>query len=144
MITRETADARTDVRQVWKSFTAVEDWPTWTKSITTVRWLDDGPMRVGKRARVKQPSVPTMVWQVTDVQDNAEFTWANHSLGCTTIARHKVWPNDDGTVRITLEIERTGPTAWLVDAVSARLTKRYLVMEAAGHKAASEAAAAQG
>jgi uncharacterized membrane protein len=144
MIARETADARTDVRHVWHSFTSVEDWPKWTKSITTVQWMDDGPMRVGKRARVKQPSVPPMVWQVTDLQDDAQFTWANRSLGCTTIARHTVAPNDDGTVRITLEIERTGPMAWLVDAVSARLTKRYLVMEAAGHKAASEAAAAQG
>ena len=144
MIVQETADARTDVRHVWQSFTAVEDWPKWTRSITTVQWLDDGPIRVGKRARVKQPSVPTMVWQVTDMQEDSEFTWANRSLGCTTIARHKVRPNDDGTVRITLEIERTGPMAWFVDAVSARLTKRYLVMEAAGHKAAGEAGAGQG
>jgi hypothetical protein len=141
MIQIETVDARADVGHVWRSYVTVENWPRWTRSISSARWLDSGPMRIGHRAVVKQPGMPRMVWKVIALQDDAEFSWAARSPGVLITARHKVHANGDDTSRITLELEMTGPLAGVVNALTGRRNRRYLAMEAAGHKAAGEAAA---
>src|SRR3954465_1709318 len=55
-------DAPVDV--VWAVFTDVERWPTWASSFTSVE-LIDGPMRLGAKARVRQPRLPVVVWEGT-------------------------------------------------------------------------------
>ena len=47
-----TIDAPIEV--VWSVFTDVERWPTWASSFTSVE-LIDGPMRLGAKARIRQP-----------------------------------------------------------------------------------------
>ena len=53
-----TINAPIDV--VWSVFTDVERWPTWASSFTSVE-LVDGPMRLGAKARIRQPRLPTVV-----------------------------------------------------------------------------------
>jgi hypothetical protein len=85
-----------------------------------------------------------LIWQVTALADQREFTWTSTSPGVRTVGRHLISPNGDGSTRITLELHQTGLLAGLIGALVGRRTVRYLDLEAAGLKAASEDAAAPG
>jgi|SRR5919199_105957 hypothetical protein len=134
-----TIDAPADI--IWGNLIDVEHWPDSTASITTVQRLDHGPFGLGSRARIKQPKLPSVVWTVTDFQPLREFTWVVPSPGVTTIARHAITPADDNTSTLTLSIERQGILAPVMDALTDKLTREYVNMEAAGLKRVCEAAA---
>ncbi len=72
--------------------------------------------------------------------DETEFSWTNHSPGVRTVGRHLIDTNPDGSTRITLELHQTGPLAGLLNLFLGLPNRRYLELEAAGLKAASEAA----
>jgi hypothetical protein len=112
--------------------------------MTEVRPLDGAALRTGNRYRIRQPGLPPIVWRVTEVRDGESFVWEAHSPGVHTVAYHRLAANPDGSTRITIGIEQSGPLAGLVGALTAKRTRRYLEMEAAGLKAASETAAAGG
>jgi hypothetical protein len=61
-----------------------------------------------------------------------------------TVAFHRLEANPDGGTRITIGLDQTGPLARLVGALTGARTRRYLALEAAGLKAASEDVAAGG
>src|SRR5262249_12587397 len=98
----------------------------------------DGALRVGSRARVKQPGIPPMTWQVDELRDREVFTWSAASPGGRTTGIHRLSTNPDGTTEITLEIEQHGPPAGIVNLLTGSRTRRYLGLEAAGLKAAAE------
>jgi hypothetical protein len=106
--------------------------------MNSVERLDDGPLRVGSRARLRQPGMPALVWQVSELREHEEFTWETASPGVRTVARHAIGANPDGTTRIALSVEQTGPLAGLVGLLTGRRTRRYLGYEAAALKAAAE------
>jgi uncharacterized membrane protein len=134
------AEARADLAATWAALCDVTAWPRWTRSMTSVERVDDGPLRLGSRARIKQPGMQPLVWEVTTFADEAEFSWTNHSPGVRTVGRHLIRPTGDGTTVITLELEQTGPLAGVLNLLFGRRNRRYLEWEAAGLKAASEAA----
>jgi uncharacterized membrane protein len=140
MILTTSAEARADLASAWAVLCDVTDWPRWTRSMTSVERLDDGPLRLGSRARIKQPGMQPLVWEVTTFADQTEFSWTNHSPGVRTVGRHLVDANPEGSTRITLELHQTGPLAGLLGLLFGRRNRRYLELEAAGLKAASEAA----
>lgn len=111
--------------------------------MNSVELLDSGPLHIGTRARIKQPKLPTVVWEVSDLRDNEEFTWVSRSPGVRTAGRHKVSRNADGSTRITLEIDQTGVLAPVIAPFLSRRTRKYLKLEAAGLKAAGEAIASR-
>ena len=139
-VTSETAAGRD---AAWAALVGVSEWPRWTKSMTSVEPLEDGPLRVGSRVRIKQPGMPTMVWEVTVLRDGEEFTWASRSPGLRTVGSHRIVVDDHGTVRLVLGLEQTGPLAKLVWALTGARTRRFVDMEARGLAAASEARSAQ-
>lgn len=132
-------DTTADLGSAWDALTDVASWPRWTTSMTTVERLDEGPLRVGSRARVKQPGFPWLIWEVTELREGSEFTWFTTVPGARTEGRHVVERNPDGTTRITLVIDQTGPLGVVFGKLTAAKTRRYLALEAAGLKAASEA-----
>src|SRR5262245_1118196 len=81
---------------VWDVFSDVEKWATWTASITSVELLD-GELRVGGRARIRQPKLPTTVWTVTELTPGTSWTWEAKSPGARTVARHVVAPSGPAT-----------------------------------------------
>jgi len=125
--------------RVWQVIIDVESWPEWTKSMTTVKRLDDGPFRVGSRARIKQPGLPNLVWQVTGITEGTEFTWVTRSAGVDATATHRVDETPAG-VRLTLTLAWTGMLAGVVAAMAGKQTRKYLALETAGAKARAEAA----
>lgn len=119
-------------------------WPQWTKSITAVQPLGGTDLRVGSQFRIKQPGLLPMVWRISDVRDGESFTMDTRSPGVRTVAFHRLGANPDGTTQITIGIEQSGPLSGVIHAVLGGRTRRYLKMEAAGLKAASEAATTRG
>ena len=107
--------------------------------MTSVKRLDPGPLRPGARARVKQPGLPSLVWQVTDVDAGTRFTWVTRTPGLATAATHEVSAAPGGS-RLTLTVRWTGPLAGVGTALTGKRTRQFLAQETAGAKARSESA----
>ncbi|HEY7175935.1 MAG TPA: SRPBCC family protein [Micromonosporaceae bacterium] len=134
-----TTTSTADLAHTWAAVADVTSWPRWTTSMTAVTRLDDGPLKVGSRARVKQPGMPALVWEVDKLREGEEFTWVASTPGVRTTGVHRLATNPDGTTQITLEVQHRGPLAGVLGALTGRRTRRYMALEAAGLKAASEA-----
>ena len=133
-----TIDAPIDV--VWSVFTDVERWPTWASSFTSVE-LIDGPMRLGAKARIRQPRLPTLVWEVTKWSPGHSWTWTATSPGARTEASHVLTRSGEGTLA-EQSITSSGPLGRVAAFVWRSVTRRYLAIEAAGLKQQSERLAA--
>lgn len=107
----------------------VARWPEWTPTVDHVERLDDGPLRVGSRAKVRQPKLPRATWEVTEVVPGRSFTWEAGGPGLKTIGRHEVVPDGEGC-RVTLSIEQTGPMGPVAARIWRVLTQRYIELEA--------------
>lgn len=125
--------------RVWTVLVDVERWPAWSDSYTSARRLDDGPLRVGSQARLKQPGLAASRWEVTDLAEPREFTWFSTAPGVRTVACHRLIAEPGGGTRIRLDLDQAGPLAGLVSALLGARIRRYVQMEADGLKAASEA-----
>ena len=124
---------------VWATIADVERWPEWTASVTSVRRLDEGPLRVGSQAEIKQPGFPRVVWTVTDIVEGATFTWEARSPGIRSVGTHTV-TGDSDHASIRLGISQTGPLAGIMRLLFGKRSTRYVQMEGAGIKARCEAA----
>jgi len=119
---------------VWPVVADVERWHEWTESITSIEVLDGGgPIRLGSRAKVRQPKVPPVVWQVTDFQPGRSFTWVSKSVGLRSTAYHEISPRGDGGSVVRLAVDQQGPLEFVARLFTG-ITKKYLAMEAAGLK----------
>jgi hypothetical protein len=116
----------------------VERWPAWTPSVSKVERMDSGEFRVGSRARVTQPKLPTAVWEVSRLEPGREFQWQNRSPLLHSVGGHRVEPEGAGS-KVTLWIEQTGLLAPVLALFYKGLTRRYVAMEAEGLKLRCEA-----
>ena len=123
---------------VWDVFSDVERWPEWTASVTRLEALDGPGLAVGKRFAIKQPRMPRLVWEVTELCPGVSWTWQQRSPGGTASASHEVVPQPDGRTVVHQQIDQRGPIGALVGRLMIRMTKRYLQLEAAGLKDRSE------
>lgn len=128
-------DAPVDV--VWQLTTDVEAWPATTPTIQSLRRLDDGPLRVGSQALVKQPAQAAAVWTVTTLEPGHEFSWRSTRRGLAMTGTHTVTADGPGC-RNTLVLDATGPLAVPFGLLLGALFRRVLRTENAGFKAAAE------
>jgi uncharacterized membrane protein len=138
MITDNAVEIDAPATVVWDVYSDVERWPEWTASVTRLVAVDGPGIAVGKRFEIKQPRMPKLVWQVTEVTPGASWTWVQRSPGGLTVARHDVIAESDGRTNVRLQIDQRGPVGALVGLLMRGMTKRYLELEAAGLKARSE------
>jgi uncharacterized protein YndB with AHSA1/START domain len=117
--------------RVWAVMIDVEHWPDWTPTVTRIERLDQGPLAVGSRLRIRQPKLPPAVWQVSELLEGRSFTWVTQSPGVTVIAKHSVEPAVEGACA-TLSLRFSGLLALLVARLTRRLNERYLALEAQG------------
>ena len=94
-------------------------------------------LEVGKRFEIKQPRMPKLVWEVTEVDPGTSWTWLQRSPGGLTVARHEVVAESGRRTRVRQRSTSAGPLA-PGRGPDAWITKRYLEFEAAGLKARSE------
>ena len=133
-----TIDVAAPAQLIFEVYTDVERWPEWTASVTSVERLDQGPLSVGSRARIKQPRLPAAVWEVTDVVAGQSFTWVG-GPGIVTMGSHVVAaPEGGGPVRVTASLEQAGLLGPLLGFLTKQLTNRYLQTELRGLKARCE------
>ncbi|WP_425955734.1 SRPBCC family protein [Xylanimonas sp. McL0601] len=126
-----TVDVAAPPQDVWRVLEDVETWPTWTKSMMSVRRSAAGPLVAGEHVKVRQPGMPPAEWTVTAVEPGASFSWSSHATGVTTSATHVVAPTHDGS-RVTLTIEQHGPLAGLTGMMLGGKVRRFVEIEAAG------------
>ncbi len=138
MITDSSVEIDAAAAIVWDVYADVERWAEWTASIERIVPLDGPGLEVGKRFEIKQPRLPKLVWEVTDVRPGASWTWRQHSVGATTVATHEVVAQGAHRTLVPQRIEQRGPLGVVFAVISRRLTKRYLHLEAEGLKTRSE------
>jgi uncharacterized protein YndB with AHSA1/START domain len=141
MIYEQTASTRASVANAWAALADVTSLPKWTESITAVEPLDGADLRVGNRYRIRQPGMGALVWRVSEVHDGESFVWEYRSPGIRTVAFHRLAAEPDGGTRITIGVIHSGWLAGVIAALTGKRTRRYLALEAAGLKAASESVA---
>jgi uncharacterized protein YndB with AHSA1/START domain len=120
--------------RVWQVLSDVEHWPEWTASMGRVRYVSGDQLVPGSRVGIEQPRLPALIWEVDEVRPREFFAWTTRSSGLTTLASHRLQEVPTGGVRATLRIEQRGAVGWLVGLLTARITRRYLRMEAEGLK----------
>lgn len=123
---------------VWELFTDVRSWPSFTSSVASVEPLDDPAIALGHRFRIKQPKLPTLVWEVSAVDPLQSWTWVARSVGVTTTAAHHVAPAGPESCLVTQVIDQRGLLGVVAGLVTRRLTRHYLSLEGNGLKAAAE------
>jgi uncharacterized membrane protein len=125
--------------KVWEVMSDVERWHEWTKSISRIQILGGGPLRAGSRVRIRQPKLPSAVWNVTALEPGRYFEWQNQSPGITSVATHAIEAKPDGTSRVTLSIDQSGVFGSLIARMfENRISRPYMEMEAQGLKRRSE------
>ena len=122
---------------VWPVMSDGERWHEWTASVTSVRRLDRGPLRIGSRVLIRQPRFPPAVWTVTALEPGRRFVWKSGMPGMWVYGDHAVSPLASGT-RATLTLTYEGLLARIMGRMTRGITLRYLNMEASGLKRRSE------
>jgi uncharacterized protein YndB with AHSA1/START domain len=117
--------------RVWGIMTDVERWPEWTATVAKAKRVDAGDFRVGSKARLKQPRVPTMTWTVSALEDGRSFEWTARAPGVRSVAGHLIQQEGTGS-RVTLWVEQNGLVVKLMDGRFAKMADEYLHIEAAG------------
>lgn len=124
---------------LWAVLSDVERWPEWIEVYEEVRRTDDGPLRVGSRARVKQRGLAAGEWVVTALAEGESFVWENRQPGVRTIGRHAVSAADGGGARLALGVEQSGLLAGLVGLLLGGRIRSYVDMECRDLTAAAAA-----
>ena len=138
MKTHSSVEIAAPASLVWDVFSDVERWPDWTASVTRLVALDGPGLAVGKRFEIKQPRMPKLVWEVTEVHPGAGWTWVQRSPGGSTVARHDVVAQAGGHTLVRQQLDQRGAVGALVGRLMHGMTNRYLELEAQGLKARSE------
>ena len=138
MITDCRVDIEAPATVVWVVFSDVERWHEWSASVRRLVELDGPGLAVGKRFEIKQPRMPKLVWEVTEVTPGSSWTWVQRSPGGLTVARHEVIPQSDRRARVRQQLDQRGPVGAIVGLLMRGMTRRYLELEAEGLRARSE------
>ncbi len=123
-------DIDAPAERVWTVLDDVVHWPQWTPTIEEVRLLEDKPFELGSKARVKQPKMNAMIWQVTESEPGRSFVWQTKGAGFRIVAGHYIDPKS--SVRLTIDL--TGPLAPLLSLISGKRIRQYVDTEGASLK----------
>jgi ribosome-associated toxin RatA of RatAB toxin-antitoxin module len=122
----QTVDAAAAV--VWGLATDVTSWPEYMPTVQSVERLEEGPLRLGATAKIKQPGQGPAVWTVTEMTPGHTFSWESRRRGFAMTGTHRVEPEGAGT-RSTLVLTMTGPLAPVLGPVLGPLMRRVLRTE---------------
>ncbi|MPZ79220.1 MAG: polyketide cyclase [Actinophytocola sp.] len=119
---------------VWQTITAVEKWPEWTPTMTEIRRLDDGELRVGSKAEVRQPKQPVRTWTVTELTPGTSFTWVTSGTGLQLSADHVIRTDERGAVVAELTFTARGVLAPVAGLLAGKAVRAAVDTEASSLK----------
>jgi uncharacterized membrane protein len=123
--------------RIWPIMAGVEQWHTWTMSISRVKRLDNGPFGVGSRVMVFQPRLPPALWKVTEFVPDHHFIWISANPGLTVTAVHRIDKTPAGCT-VTLSVQYEGTLAPIAVKLMGKITEKYIGWEAEGLKKVAE------
>jgi uncharacterized membrane protein len=124
--------------RAWDALEKIDKWSSWTDSVTEARWLDGASLTVGSRASIKQPGMPALVWEVSEVEPGRSFAWVTSGPGIRTVGSHRVDETGPGRSTITLTLAQTGPLSSIIGLFTSKRSKRFVQMEAEGLRRCAE------
>jgi len=135
----ESVTINAPAERVWAIFSDVAKWPEWTPTMSAVERLDEGPIHLGCRTRIRQPKLPVAVWEVTELVEGEYFAWVARAPGIKTTGGHRVSQRPEGAVA-TATVVQEGPLGWLFGRLFAKLTREYIALEVESLRKVSEQA----
>jgi uncharacterized protein YndB with AHSA1/START domain len=106
---RIVVDIKAPPGRVFAVLRAVERWPEWTSTMTSVQRTDNRPFVVGSRVRVRQPKLLPAIWQATELDEPRKFTWVTRSPGVAVTGEHlALYPSGDFIPRKILYPNKDG------------------------------------
>lgn len=138
MYSQDSVEIDAPPQLVWDVFTDVERWPEWTASVRSLVGLDGAALDVGKRFAIKQPGMPKLIWEVTELDPGSSWTWVQRGPGALVTASHHVVAQPGGRTLARQQIDQSGLLGALVGRLMTKKTKRFLELEGRGLKARSE------
>lgn len=127
------------LERLWALTLDIESLPSVTPTVTAADRLDDGPVAVGSRARLRQPGLPARTWTVEVVDAPTRFAWATRLLGVRMVGVHELTPTADGRCELTLRVQLQGRGAGLLGRLGGANLARTLAAENAGFARAAVA-----
>ena len=126
-------------RAIWDALIDVERWPEFAPQFKSIVRGDEGPLALGKRARVTPHGFFGSVWTVTKFEEGRSFLWeADVIPGVRLAADHIVEPDGDGA-EVTMALKASGPLSPVLMLALGRIFRRNTREEAEGLKAYCEA-----
>jgi uncharacterized membrane protein len=140
MLIKDTIVIDAPVARVWDMTMDIGTWPSISPTMQRVERLDEGELRIGSSARIKQPGQPAAVWTVTRLEPMRAFVWYARRPGVTMTGGHLLEDLGGGRCRYTLTLEVTGPMSGPTGLLFGGVMRKALATENAGFKRAAEAA----
>jgi hypothetical protein len=96
-------------QQVWPLYADVTRWLEWDSGLQAVTL--DGPFAVGSRGMLHVEGQPELIWELTEVTEDASFTDVTDIPGVATLTFvHRIEATPGGST-ITHEVRIVGPAA---------------------------------
>jgi len=115
---------------IWKQLSNVAAWADWLPTITSVKPLDDAPLKMGSRYAIVQPKLQPATWTVTLIEPPSRFTWESRMPGIVTVGDHILEHLEPDTTKVTLRITFSGFLSGLIGLMYGALTQNYIETEA--------------
>lgn len=138
----ETVTIDAPIERVWALTLDLDALATITPTVIAVERLDDGPVQVGSRARLRQPGLRPRVWTVEQLDPPHRFSWATYLLGVRMVGVHDLSPAGEDRTHLALRVVFEGRGAALLARLGHRSIAKALATEAAGFARASTTAPA--
>lgn len=132
-------DIAAPAERVWALTVDVAGWPRLTPAtVTSVTRLEDTPLSVGSRTRIKQPGQRPTVWTVDRLDEPNRFRWSAKVGTISMVADHRIESTAAGC-RNHLSIELGGFGSGLLARIAGERIKATIATENECFRRAAEA-----
>jgi ribosome-associated toxin RatA of RatAB toxin-antitoxin module len=108
MIWQNTLEISAPFERLWELTVDVARWSDFMPTMQWLRPLEDGPLQIGSKVRVKQPAQLPLVWTVSELQPPSRFVWQSRLGPWRLTATHQISPTSSGCSN-HLQFEFSGP-----------------------------------